>query len=101
MLDPSRLWLNIMYVGLQKGFALDGPVVEALEVFTALQGTDRVLGARRGCSWQGTHRRGGAEMGSSGGVQRWSAEMGAVMGGGDGVQRWGAEMAAVMGGGDG
>ena len=69
---PFKLWLNVVYVGLQKGFALDVVclVEEALEDSTALQGTAGVLGARRGCLCRGTHGRGGAEMRSSDGVQR-------------------------------
>jgi len=65
--------------GSLKGFALDELVVEALEVSTALRGTDEVLGASKGC-WC-ICGGGGAEMGSRDGKKRWLIH-------GLAVQRW-------------
>lgn len=61
-LSPPGAWLNMLHVGLLKGFALDQPVVETLEVSTVLWGT---AGGKEGMLVPGHPRRGGAAMGDS------------------------------------
>lgn len=89
---PPRLWLNVLHVSLQKGFASDRLVGEPLEVSTALQ----MWGPRKGCSSQGTRGRGGAEMESGDGAQRRSQGWSAEMGSNDGMRRWGLVMAELL-----